>query len=387
MSVSIPSFLDNYDVYSPTQMTVTTTGTPSTNTTTIGPKGYYTDPVLPVGGVTGTVLSALGSYATDKSTFQSNIATIGPLNPLPAIDINLTYTFTPGRYIVDPSTFATGSNITFDAVNNPSAQFAIISASNITLPSLTAINLIRGATNCNVFWSAGTSITFTGSSPPYIPGVFVTGTETITFASPSNVQGRLYANTAVTFVGISSVTGTCDVEPPFVVVCYAKGTKILTKQGFVPIENIKAGQQVVTKGKIHKNQFINKDSMPRLEPVFWVSKFKVIDLNSKSRPICIKKDALGKNYPFEDLYVSPGHSLLLNGKMVLAKYIVNGETIYQDNECESVEYYHIECENHSAIFANGVLSESYLDVNNRDVFENSIRLRRKYNLRTMSYSQ
>ena len=115
----------------------------------------------------------------------------------------------------------------------------------------------------------------------------------------------------------------------------------------------------------------------------WVSKFRVTNLNSKSRPICISKDALGKNAPFKDLYVSPGHSLLLNGKMVLAKDLVNDETIYQDNECESVEYYHLECEQHSAIFANGVLSESYLEVNNRDVFENSVRLRRKHDIKKM----
>jgi hypothetical protein len=63
--------------------------------------------------------------------------------------------------------------------------------------------------------------------------------------------------------------------------------------------------------------------------------------------------------------------------MVLAKNIVNKNTIYQDNELNNIEYYHLECENHSAIFANGVLAESYLEVNNRDVFENSIRLRRK----------
>ena len=113
-----------------------------------------------------------------------------------------------------------------------------------------------------------------------------------------------------------------------------------------------------------------------IEPVIWISKFKVIDLNSKSRPICIKKNALGQNYPFKDLYVSPCHSLLLNGKMVLAKHLVNGKNIYQDNECDSVEYYHLECENHSAIFANGILAESYLDVNNRDVFDNSITIRR-----------
>jgi len=37
----------------------------------------------------------------------------------------------------------------------------------------------------------------------------------------------------------------------------------------------------------------------------------------------------------------------------------------------------LECENHSAIIANGVLAESYLDVNNRHVFENSVRPSRK----------
>ena len=43
------------------------------------------------------------------------------------------------------------------------------------------------------------------------------------------------------------------------------------------------------------------------------------------------------------------------------------------HECEEIEYYHLECENHSSIYANGVLPETYLDFNNRDGFENSIK--------------
>ena len=76
-----------------------------------------------------------------------------------------------------------------------------------------------------------------------------------------------------------------------------------------------------------------------------------------------------ENCPFQDLYVSPEHSLLLNDKMVVASSIINGNTIYQDTECNSVEYYHLECKHHCAIFANGILAESYLDTNNRYVFE------------------
>jgi hypothetical protein len=43
--------------------------------------------------------------------------------------------------------------------------------------------------------------------------------------------------------------------------------------------------------------------------------------------------------------------------------------IYQDMECTSVEYYHLECKVHCSIFANGVLAETYLDRNNRYIFD------------------
>ena len=90
---------------------------------------------------------------------------------------------------------------------------------------------------------------------------------------------------------------------------------------------------------------------------------------------------MGKNLPFKDLYVSPDHSLLLNGTMVSAKHMVNRTTIYQDEDLESVEYYHLECKNHRAIFANGILSETYLVLNNRDVFDYSVKLRPKFNFK------
>jgi hypothetical protein len=145
----------------------------------------------------------------------------------------------------------------------------------------------------------------------------------------------------------------------------------------VPIEDIKAGDMVITSGKIYNNKKFVENDAPQIEPVMWLSKFKLQSLNSKSRPICIKKNALGKRYPFKDLYVSPGHRLLLNGKMVVAMEMINGTTIYQDEKCEKIEYYHLECEQHSAIIANGVLSESYLDLDNlRNVFEKSASIRR-----------
>jgi hypothetical protein len=46
-------------------------------------------------------------------------------------------------------------------------------------------------------------------------------------------------------------------------------------------------------------------------------------------------------------------------------------TIFKSKWLFEVEYYHIECETHSAIFANGILAESYLDTNNRGVFKDN----------------
>ena len=158
------------------------------------------------------------------------------------------------------------------------------------------------------------------------------------------------------------------------VVCYAKGSLILTNQGYIPIQYIKKGNKIVTKGEINKNRYINPTANIKVKDVLWISSFKVHALNSESRPICIKKNAFGENYPFEDLYVSPNHSLLINNNMVPSRHLVNGTTIYQDMECDEVEYYHLECDTHSAIFANGILAESYLDTNNRDIFNDNIKI-------------
>lgn len=148
--------------------------------------------------------------------------------------------------------------------------------------------------------------------------------------------------------------------------CYCKGTLILTNQGYVKIEDIKKNDLVIREGIITPSGTLERNVM--VVPVIWISSFKVKTLNSKSRPICITKNAFGEHYPCEDLYISPAHKIFINDKLFLeANDIINGNTIYQDNECESVEYYHLECEDHSAIYANCILSESYIW--RKDIFD------------------
>ena len=265
--------------------------------------------------------------------------------------------------------------IIFDANGDNNAQFFITDTGVGMKFTSVIFVLLNGAKSCNIFWlSCGGGFTITDPLT-YVPGIIISASNdsTSTFTINSeNIIGHIYSNSSITFISNGNVNFFSDTSPVIPVVCYAKGTLILTNNGFIPIEYIKVGDKVGTKGQIYKNKLISKDNF-KIERVKWVSKFKVSNLNTKSRPICIQKNAFNKNCPFKDLYVSPCHSLLINGKMVLAKDMVNGTTIYQDNECNSIEYYHLELQEHSAISVNGVLCESFLDVDNlKNVFENNI---------------
>lgn len=203
------------------------------------------------------------------------------------------------------------------------------------------------------------------SAKVYSNGVTGNGTQigTLTFVVPSNAPNTLYYVSSIN-AGMGNQINITDEPIP----CYSKGTLILTNNGYIKVEDIKKGDIVVREGTITISGIVEKNIDIKETPVLWIRKFQPKILNSKSRPIFIKKNAFGEKSPFVDLYVSPGHTLLINDKMVQSSHLINGDTIYQDNECESVEYYHLECDRHSVIYANGVLAETYLEWN-RDVFD------------------
>lgn len=349
-----------------TYASLASSGITTVDTTTIL-NGFYGTPggIGIVGGFIGTLDGANATTAQTQLT-----ALVNAINAV-AITESIsggsgTIVYTPGRYDASSTIlYDSETNIILDAQANTNAQFFITAGSTITFSSVASITLINGASNCNIFWLAGTGIAFTGTSPFDIHGIFIAGSA-ITLDNSATILGRLYAQTEnITFSGTSFVNAACSQS----IVCYVKGTLILTEQGYVPIENIEVGDKVVREGKIVDFTYVEHDATLQLEPVIWIGKFKVDELNDNSRPICIEKDALDPNYPFQDLYVSPDHSLLLDGKIVVVSTLINGTKIYQDRQSQTVEYYHFECKDHVAIFANGVLTESYMDTYNRDIFE------------------
>ena len=148
-------------------------------------------------------------------------------------------------------------------------------------------------------------------------------------------------------------------------VCFAAGTQIRTEAGECLVEDLKEGDLVA----------IAQDGEVTFQPVKWVGN-RTIDLTRHPRPrfaapIRIVRGAIAENLPVRDLVVSPDHCLLLDGKLIPAKLLINGMTIRQELETRSVTYYHVEMPKHSILLAEGVAAESYLDTGNRSFFSNA----------------
>ncbi len=148
-------------------------------------------------------------------------------------------------------------------------------------------------------------------------------------------------------------------------VCYAAGTRILTPAGEKAVETLARDDLVFTVTGGHL--------IPR--PVKWVGRRR-IDLTAHPRPetvapILIERDAFAPNIPARDLFVSPDHGILADGKLICARQLMNGTTIRQHHGWASVEYFHIELETHAILLAEGLPAESYLDTGNRAFFANA----------------
>lgn len=145
-------------------------------------------------------------------------------------------------------------------------------------------------------------------------------------------------------------------------VCHLRGTRILTPTGEVAVEDLKIGDQVVTR-------------FGAMRPIKWIGrqsyKASAIRDDREKIPVRIRSGALGDRLPARDLCVSPGHSMLVDDTLLLAKTLVNGITITQDRTQDEVHYYQVEFATHDCVIAEGTWSESYADAEGlREQFHN-----------------
>jgi hypothetical protein len=164
---------------------------------------------------------------------------------------------------------------------------------------------------------------------------------------------------------ISSADKTLLSAIGFNVACFCPGTQIaIIKDGreqLAAIETLRVGEKVLTKRGPRKIRFIGHRAYQGA----------AIAGNELVQPICISAGALGTNSPAHNLFVSPGHAMLIGSVLVQARHLINGVNITQASGAEHVHYYHIGLAGHHVIKANGSWAETYCDQTGlEDRFEN-----------------
>ena len=121
-------------------------------------------------------------------------------------------------------------------------------------------------------------------------------------------------------------------------ICFLTGTKIKTDQGYLAIETLDKKRHTIDGHKI-----------------------KVITTTTyeRNKLVCIKKDALFKNCPCEDTYLTGDHKIFYKGKMTKAEDVVNKKSIVFVNMIKPVVYnIALEKEGEGKLVANNIIAET-----------------------------
>jgi hypothetical protein len=152
--------------------------------------------------------------------------------------------------------------------------------------------------------------------------------------------------------------------------CFLRGTCIRTPEGEIAVEDLTIGALVETLNGPLPIKWIGRQRF-RKDSASW---------HWSVAPIRVARFALSDQYPHRDLYLSPHHSLLIEGFLIPVQWLVNGRSIVLDtlDECDVVDYFHIELETHEVVFAEGAPAETLLITHDREHFSNFVEYERRY---------
>lgn len=142
-------------------------------------------------------------------------------------------------------------------------------------------------------------------------------------------------------------------DDPAVINCFLAGTWIETPFGRRRVEDLESGDQVATvDGRAVAVSWIARQAvMPRFRPA------------ERLRVVRVRAGALGVGCPREDLCLTADHALVVDGLLVDASALVNGDSIDWMPDAElgdRYSVYHIETEAHETVIANGAPAETFL---------------------------
>ncbi|MCX8667612.1 Hint domain-containing protein [Acetobacteraceae bacterium B3987] len=146
--------------------------------------------------------------------------------------------------------------------------------------------------------------------------------------------------------------------------CFLAGSMIRTPKGEKAVERLRKGEQICVFAD-------GKEDVREITAVIQrrarVNTSQPEDMAGWS--VIVAKDAFGEGLPNKDLSVTPEHCFYFEGRFVPARMLVNGTSIRYDHSQVEYDYYHVQTAPHSIIWANDVLTESWLDTDEEQLYK------------------
>ena len=142
-----------------------------------------------------------------------------------------------------------------------------------------------------------------------------------------------------------------DDNPP----CFLKGMRVQTVDGDREIQDLRIGDRIPTVfGGTRSIKAISSYSHKKRDPLQRWDKHVL--------PVRIAPSALAPGVPHADLYLTRGHSLLIDGILFPASSLINDTTItlYEARELDELEFLHVMFDSHDVLYVEGAPCESQL---------------------------
>lgn len=206
----------------------------------------------------------------------------------------------------------------------------------------------------------GTDVSFDPGSESNLEVVFLTvsnGTGTRYFIVPNDSYGDMNVQSIRTGeigeVGGNDAAIISTTDNDNNVVCFVSGTMIETPDGPVPIEDLRVGDQVLT-----------RDNGQQEVRMILVRQLDFTTETEKLKPICFEPNSLGAGCPSRRLCVSPQHRMLVMNEagtelLVPAKSLTDRKGIRVMKGKQRVTYLHLVFDGHEIIISNGTFTESF----------------------------
>jgi hypothetical protein len=131
------------------------------------------------------------------------------------------------------------------------------------------------------------------------------------------------------------------------------GTRLLTSQGYRPVETLRCGDMVAT--------LIGRG--PMFVPIAWIGRRGPIATsqeNPDAVPVRIRRYAIGDAMPNRDILLAPDHAIYLQGTLYLIRSLVNDASVIREWRQRAAGYWGVGLERHDILVAENLAIESLL---------------------------